>query len=113
MAYPSYRKQDTTIRDIVYTGIAGIILGVSLGSVTCRGLQSSKAIDSAKTYRREGKPEVIKIMYNSTSTKDLLVKDAKEDKYVTLDKYLESIPNEADKKVEEAEIKKAADWYNK
>ncbi len=94
--------------------ISNDLLGVLIGA--CIGLSSglwllNPVVNEAKIFQREqNKPTVMRIY--KTGLDSILVEDISDGKYIPINSYLDKIPNESDKLIEEGEIKKAVEWYD-
>ena len=94
--------------DKIQAGLSGIIVGLVLTSGSI--LYCNPDVDKVKVFQRENKPPVMR-MYRRGSD-GIYVEDLNiQNDYIKLDKHLERINNEADRNIEEAEIKKTVRWY--
>lgn len=85
-------------------GAVCIAVGFLLGS-------ASSYDNKSRVYQRESeKPAVMRVYRNGFD--DLYVQDSEDkNRFIQVNKYLDGIKDKTDKDVEEAEIKRAAEWY--
>jgi hypothetical protein len=87
-------------------GFIGIGVGMNMATYLFKPL-----VNEAKIFQRgEGKPAVMRTY--KPGLDGLMVEDLENPgKYKTLRSHLESIPNRAERELENALIKDAAEWY--
>lgn len=86
--------------------IGGVVAGLSVGLA----LPPGQVNDIAKIIREEGRPTVIRTYEYLERDHIYVEKSEASGEYIVLKKYLKSIPNEYDRTIEEARIKKSAGW---
>lgn len=93
-------------------GMIGLFIVIVTGTYAIYGKSPIAGGDEIRIYQREqGKPNAMRLY--RTGADGILVEDPKDKrKYIALDKYLETIQDEADRNVEKAEIEKIVEWYN-
>ncbi len=91
----------------------GRVLAVTIGISATLGLEQvlGPNINYIRMYERPGKPTLMR-MYRHGMDKIMVQDKAKNGEYVTLDNYLSTIPDPADRNIEDAEIRKAVKWYD-
>ena len=87
--------------------ISGGLMGAATGMLLAGWLKGE--INEIKVVPRENKPSVMRVY--STGQDDILVQDKESGKYMPLKTYLEQIKDEAEQGVENADIRKAVEWY--
>ena len=94
-------------------GIIGGLSGMLGGMLLVVSLNSSNPplIDHVKTFQRQEKPAVMRLYKNLGADGILVENSEKKGEYILLEPYLLTIKNKLDRKIEEAEIKKAVKWY--
>jgi len=97
--------------------LVGGTIGTLFGAIIALSISPTLPIglnDAEIFQREEGKPAVMRIYKPGSDCLAVQTrnKDGRE-KYILLRDYLQTIPNEADRGIEEAEIRKAAHWYDK
>ena len=88
----------------ILSGFVGGLLGIIINT------DSAPVIDKIEIYQRESKPAVMRL-YKSGRDGILVENSEKKGEYIQLDAYLGKIPSKADRRIEEAEIRKAVRWY--
>ena len=95
--------------DLIETTAAGALLGIGLTATLV--LSNSSDITNARTFQREENKQKIIRAYRRGADGVLVEDSASSGNYIRLDKYLQSISDRSDKKIEEEKIKKIVNWY--
>lgn len=108
------QRPDTLIMVGDLVNWAFLILSLGAAASTCvftYNSASAPKVDEARIFQRgEGKPAVMRTY--KFGSDGLLVQDMKEKgKYIPLSQYLDTIVNQYGMGIEEAEIKRAAEWH--
>lgn len=93
--------------DKISAGGIGLVTGICIS--TGFMIYNTPNTSRVEVFQRENKPAVMRIY--KTGSDGLYVESVK-DKFITSNQYLKQIPNEADRKIEEAKIKKIVGWYD-
>ena len=91
-------------------GLIGAICGVTaslLSHFLCNPLETNSQI---KVFQREGKPNAMRI-YRFGADQVLGEDPKSKGTYIPFSKYLETIKDPPERKIEEGEIEKAVNWY--
>lgn len=90
-------------------GLAGIFGMIAGGVIAISGPSDAYKL---KVFQRENKPSVIKL-YRFGRDAIYVENSERKGEYITLDSYLAGIKDAADKKIEQENIRKAVDGYQK
>jgi len=93
---------------MVVAGMGIFGMGMILG-----GVLAPLDVREAKIFQREeGKPAVLRLYCSPFHSYELMVQDSKDNRrFIPSSVHLSGIKDRADREVEEAEIKRAAEWY--
>ena len=96
------------VKDPILYGLAGITVGLAIGvaifSVTSPG-------GKFRTFQREdGKPTVMR-MYRGNMERDGIFVQSDNGEYITLREHLARIPSEADREIEDIQIRRLCGLY--
>ncbi|MDO8467549.1 MAG: hypothetical protein Q7S56_01205 [Nanoarchaeota archaeon] len=85
-----------------------LIIGGAIGSVA--NFLTAPGVNKVKISQRENAPAVMR-MYKQGNDGIYVENPQIKGEYILIDDYLKKIPLEADRNIEEGQIKKAVKWY--
>ncbi|MEK6895167.1 MAG: hypothetical protein AABX48_01470 [Nanoarchaeota archaeon] len=89
-------------------GILGLAAGVLLAIPI--NLLNRPDVNKIKIFQRENAPAVMR-MYKSGKDGIYVENPKIKGEYILIDDYLKTIPDKADRRIEEGKIEKAVKWY--
>jgi len=92
-------------------GLVGAAIGVFVMGLSAIAVNyySPPDVNRAEVFQREHKPPVMRI-YRGGKDRIMVAKSEEGKNYITREKYLGGIKDEADRKIEEAKIEKLVGW---